>query len=567
MTLYTSLTLGVNRRWTLNDPLTMDMATYLRRFDVPVPGTKLEHLGVMSRALIGTLVNQPTLPWGLITDLAGVFDTSRETIYTIGRRIREGVLVRPNGRRPVQVDSPATVDPQPYPTINVTPTRIKRTVLTNVLPGGMTIRPQIESLQSALDTHRSEGWICELILEAGERAGRKLDEINLSALGQVVTARDELYFSDLVFLINVEPRHFVIVGGYVEEQCDSKTWGVALQLDHHTRGLQIIGLAEDGATMYPASIREAELSLQVQKDVWHIESKARQAVTDLERVALKAMERAYDLLCQIIKNGAQDDDDCLAEWVPADDKSEYLVDLSAQVRCLRGHLCDALELVDWRSGEIRSREINEWLLNQVLEELRALDHPRVRKLVKYLERQQDEMLTFLDLLEVCLAPWQRQLAQYLPDETQRKFFQATVARAWRLNRAVANGHTSFRSEAEFATALMAELVADDPVAFKLAEALLNILEGVVRTSCAAEAINSILRPYLTIKRSFQSRKTAQAWLNLFCLWFNMHPLKRSKRRRGDQPMSPYQYAGVKVYTDDGHETLDWLESIGYPTDN
>jgi hypothetical protein len=529
MTLYTSLTLGVNRRWTLDDPLTMDMATYLRRFDVPVPGTKLEHLGVMSRALIGTLVNQPTLPWGLITDLAGVFDTSRETIYTIGRRIREGVLVRPNGRRPVQVDSPATVDPQPYPTINVT--------------------------------------ICELILEAGERAGRKLDEINLSALGQVVTARDELYFSDLVFLINVEPRHFVIVGGYVEEQCDSKTWGVALQLDHHTRGLQIIGLAEDGATMYPASIREAELSLQVQKDVWHIESKARQAVTDLERVALKAMERAYDLLCQIIKDGAQDDDDCLAEWVPADDKSEYLVDLSAQVRCLRGHLCDALELVDWRSGEIRSREINEWLLNQVLEELRALDHPRVRKLVKYLERQQDEMLTFLDLLEVCLAPWQRQLAQYLPDETQRKFFQSTVARAWRLNRAVANGHTSFRSEAEFATALMAELVADDPVAFKLAEALLNILEGVVRTSCAAEAINSILRPYLTIKRSFQSRKTAQAWLNLFCLWFNMHPLKRSKRRRGDQPMSPYQYAGVKVYTDDGRETLDWLESIGYPTDN
>ena len=404
MTLYTSSTLGVNRRWTLDDPLTMDMATYLRRFDVPVPGTKLEHLGVMSRALIGTLVNQPTLPWGLITDLAGVFDTSRETIYTIGRRIREGVLVRPNGRRPVQVDSPATVDPQPYPTINVTSTRIKRTVLTNVLPGGMPIRPQIESLQSALDTHRSEGWICELILEAGERAGRKLDEINLSALGQVVTARDELYFSDLVFLINVEPRHFVIVGGYVEEQCDSKTWGVALQLDHHTRGLQIIGLAEDGATMYPASIREAELSLQVQKDVWHIESKARQAVTDLERVALKAMERAYDLLCQIIKDGAQDDDDCLAEWVPADDKSEYLVDLSAQVRCLRGHLCDALELVDWRSGEIRSREINEWLLNQVLEELRALDHPRVRKLVKYLERQQDEMLTFLDLLRSAWLP-------------------------------------------------------------------------------------------------------------------------------------------------------------------
>lgn len=567
MTLYTSSALGVNWRWALNDVLMTDIATWLRWFDIPVPGAQLEHLGVMARSFIGAMVNQQPRSRGLVPQLAEAFGTSRQTIYTIGERIGEGVFVRPNGRRPAQVNSPEPVVWPSYPMVAVTPNRVQRTVLTNLLPGGMTIRPQIESLQTALDIHRCEGWISELILAAGERAGRRLDEIDLSALGEVVTARDELYFDGKVFLINVEPRHFVIVGAYVEEQCDSKTWGVALQLDHHTRGLQIKGLAEDGARMYPASVREAELSLQVQKDVWHIESKAGQAVTDLERVALKALEHADELLRQINQDSAQDDDARLAEWIQADDKAEDLVDLSAQVRCLRGHLCDALELVDWRSGEIREHEINEWLLTEVLKELRRLDHPRVRKLVKYLKDQQDVMLTFLDWLEVPLVPWQRQLAQHIPDEAQRQFFQAAVARAWRLNRAVANGHISFRSLAESATDLMTELVADDPVALKLAEALFNILEGVVRTSCAAETINSILRPYLTVKRSFQSRKTAQAWLNLFCLWFNMHPLKRSKRRHADQPMSPYQYAGIKVYTDDGRETLDWLEAIGYPPDD
>jgi len=131
MALYTNSILDTNRRWTLDDPLTMDIATYLHRFDAPVPGTKLEHLGVMSRALIGTLVNQPTLPWGLITDLAKVFDTSRETIYTIGERIREGVFIRPNGRRPAQATDAVSVEPPPDLTVNVTPTRIKRTVLTN----------------------------------------------------------------------------------------------------------------------------------------------------------------------------------------------------------------------------------------------------------------------------------------------------------------------------------------------------------------------------------------------------------------------------------------------------
>ena len=44
----------------------------------------------------------------------------------------------------------------------------------------------------------------------------------------------------------------------------------------------------------------------------------------------------------------------------------------------------------------------------------------------------------------------------------------------------------------------------------------------------------------------------------------MHILKRSKRRHGNQAISPYQYAGIKVYTDDGCETLNWLEAIGYP---
>jgi hypothetical protein len=567
MLLDTPSTLGLGRRGTLVEPLTMDVATYLRCFDLPVPGTHLEHLGAMARAFIGTLLNHPERRRGLVTELAETLDTSRETLYTIAARIREGVLVRPNGRRPAEAKRPAPPGVPAYPSVTVTPNRVKRTVLTNLLPGGMTIRPQIESLQTALEVHRCEGWISELILEAGQRAGRKLDEISLSALGAVVTARDELYFDGLAFLLNVEPRHFVIVSGYVEEGCDAQTWGVALQLDHHTRGLQIIGLAEDGATMYPASVREAELSLQIQKDVWHIEDTTRQAVVDVERLALKALEQAERLRCQIQAEGLPDEHARVAEWVQADDEAERLVDVSAEVRRLRGHLCDALELVDWRSGEIRERETNEWLLAEVLRELRQLDHPRVRKLVTYLEGQQAQMLTFLDWLELNLAPWQRRLAHRVPDEAPRQFFQATVARAWRLNRAVANGHTAFRHEAEFVNEVMAALVDDDPAAFQLAEELLNILEGVVRTSCAAEAVNSILRPYLTVKRSFRSRETAQAWLNLFCLWFNMHQLRRSKRRHDDQPMSPYQYAGVKVYTDDGRETLDWLEAIGYPAEH
>ena len=156
-------------------------------------------------------------------------------------------------------------------------------------------------------------------------------------------------------------------------------------------------------------------------------------------------------------------------------------------------------------------------------------------------------------------PWRRKLARILPDAQEQLFFERTVARAWRLSRALVNGHRQFRSEAEFAL----DLVADDEKLRALSDELLNILENVIRTSCAAETVNSVLKPYLRVKRSFQSRETAQNWFNLFRLWFCMHPFKRSHKRQGQ---SPVQLAGIRVSAPDGRETDDWLEALGYPAD-
>ena len=79
--------------------------------------------------------------------------------------------------------------------------------------------------------------------------------------------------------------------------------------------------------------------------------------------------------------------------------------------------------VAWRSGEIRDREINQWLLDETLKGLRQLDHPRVKKLVTNLENQYDELLTFLDWLEVQLVPWQRRLARAFSDQQTASSFK------------------------------------------------------------------------------------------------------------------------------------------------
>ncbi len=530
---------------------------------------KRPDITIPNRLFIGAVVSLPrSQRWGAITWLSEAYQTSRETIYTIGKSAYEGLLFPPR-HSSSQAEKMIVTDsaPSSAPLVAVTDNRIKRSILTFLLPGGVTLRPMEDCLNVALGVTRSPGFLSQFINEAGRRAGEILDEIDYSPLGDIILARDETYFNDLAFLISVEPRTYVLLAGQVEESCDGETWGVSLAFDQNREGLQITGLAEDGATFYPRSQREVaalleiDFSPSVQKDVWHTEAKAAQTVTDVERIALRKLTKAHKM--------GEDQTDlpwnetAFDAWADVDEEAERLVQVSGEVRFWYGCVCDALEIVDWRSGEIRDREINQWLLGETILGLRQLGHPRVDKLVTHLEDQQDELLTFLDLLEIKIAPWRRKLVRALPDVQDQVFFERTVARSWRLSRALVNGHRQFRAEAEFALDLVAELITDDENLRGLAEELLNILENVVRTSCAAETVNSVLKPYLWVKRSFQSRETAQSWFNLFRLWFCMHPFKRSPRRQGK---SPFQLANIKVYTPDGRETDDWLEALGYPAD-
>ena len=534
------------------------------------PCWKRQDITLSDRAFIGAVVNLPRglRPWGAITWLSSVYRTSRETLYTIGAKIRQALLF--SGQEAERQDQPLllpTVHQPEWPMVTVTDNRLKRTILTFLLPGGVALRPMQDCLDVALDVTRSVGFTSQFINEAGRRAGEVLDQIDYSPLGDIILARDETYFNDLAFLIGVEPRTYVLLAGQVEEGCDGETWGLSLAFDQARDGLCIVGLAEDGALFYPRSQREAaglleaEFSVPVQKDVWHVEDKAAQTVTDLERIALRELQKAYEMEQKLADLAW--DENAFDAWAEVEEKAERLVEMSGRARFWYGCLCDALEIVDWRSGEIRDREINAWLLDETIQGLQQLNHPRVKKLVTHLRNQQDELLTFLDWLEIQLLPWRRKLARVLPDAQEQLFFERTVARAWRLNRALVNGHRQFRSEAEFALALVAELTTDDERLLALADELLTILENVIRTSCAAETVNSILKPYLWVKRSFQSRETAQNWFNLFRLWFCMHPFKRSHKRQGQ---SPFQLAGIKVYTPDGRETDDWLEALGCPAD-
>ena len=551
MTVYTTSSLSARVIWPEPiEPIWQILPGYTQS----LPGWKRTDLGLAERLFIGAVLNIPQeqRPWGIVSWLAGVLGTSRPTLYAIGEWAKVGLLSPPSLPKITSKDTSVSSFTDSKKAILVTPNRMKRMALALVLPGGVSGRSAEICLQTAFDEGRSPAFLSALVHEAGQRAGEILAKVNHAVMGAISQARGEIFVGHDPILLMVDPHSLVITGLYAAADRDAETWGCVL-LFTQDRGVQIKNLAEDGCIPYGKSCKLAKLYAAIQKDVWHSLTDVRKVIHDIEREAYRKLEEAEKLEKQLRK---QWDDAVFAEWVELNQQFE---DLLAQIKALTfwlGCLWDAVELVDWRNGEIRKRAINQWLADETLKGIKQLSHPRIKKLAERLENQLPEMLTFLDEIAQPLTDWQAQVQKHFQDVSCSNCFQRSVARLWRLEHALRNGHKKFRKAALEAGQWLAAWIDDDAQLKPLAEKLIDILERTVRTSSAAETINSVLRPYLDRRRECTDLVSRQLFLNLFTLWFNMHRFDRGPRK----DKSPYELAGIDLGTD------DWLTLLGYPSD-
>lgn len=508
---------------------------------------KLPHLGLADILFMTTIMSLPRKerPWGIATWMSETFVLSRTGLYDLNKRVRQRLL-------PL---TESCVLPEPKKaasTVMITPTRLARTVLTASLPGKVAIRPLQQLLNEAFDQTRSIGWISELLTAAGHKAGCVLQKIDTTPLGAVIVARDETFFQGSPLLLVIDPVSTTILFAQVTDDRKADTWAAALLIAQE-QGAIIGGLVEDMARMYDKSQEEIGMDVSVQKDVWHIERDGSQVLHDLERDAFRATNQVITLEKQLLKQWNETLFD--EKYVPAVIKEDLSYDKHALFAEWLSHFVDALEWVDWRSGEIRDRATNEWLMNETLTAMAAIDHPRIKKWVKTLRRHQSQLLTGLDWLDTSLQGCREKLAQVVAASEQKSFMQV-VARYWRLQQALINGHSSFGQQAQEATAAFESLIAHDCPHQQMAEALLDLLNAACRTSSMIEGVNKLLKQFLHNHQAFRSPETLQLYLNLFVLWHNMRIFERGKR----QGKSPYQLAGIDPGMD------DWLALLSYPAE-
>jgi len=269
--------------------------------------------------------------------------------------------------------------------------------------------------------------------------------------------------------------------------------------------------------------------------------------------------RAYGAIAAVIaleKNLLKKWDDLLFEekYIPAVARESEAIEQFDEFEAWLGHLCDALELVDVRSGEIRDAATSQWLLEEVVTGIEGIEHKRVKKFAKTLRNHQARLLTFLDWVATALTDYDAQLAVSIPDKDTRLQFIRAVARNWKLDQMLINGHRQWKAEARKAATLVESVTNTDAALAKFALLLRQILDASGRTSSLIESINSLLKSFFKNRKGFKNQETMQAFLNLFTLWHNMRVYDPRSKRGGK---SPFQLAGIELGND------DWLTLLGY----
>lgn len=512
--------------------------------DASAIAPKLPHLGMADILFMSSIMVLPRerRPWGIVTWLSEVFQLSRPALYDLSKRLVDRLHEASIQALP---DSQAAADALPA----VNDERLKRTVLTAAFPGKIALRPLQQVLGEAFDETRSIGWISELLAEAGARAGQVLDEVDYADMGPVMVLRDETFFQEHPILFMVDPVSGTILQAVVAPDRQADTWGLTL-LNAQGQGVEIAGVVEDMARTYPKSLREAEVEVSVQKDLWHIQRDGSQLCLDLERAAFRATRQVMALEKKLCKAWQ---DDLFAQYVAAVETEEKRYEQHAAFVTWFDHLCDALEIVDLPSGAIRDKATNQWLLDASLKAMAAIENDRVEQWLRTLGRHQTQMLTWMDWLASAMAPFQTQLAQVIDHPLAQSQFVRLVAKEWRLRQALTNGHRHLSTAARKTTAILHSVLADRQPLVTLAQQLSDLLDAACRTSSLVENLNGLLKQFLHNRRSFPSAQHLQNYLNLFTLWQNMRVFQRGKR----QGMSPFQRAGIQMDTD------DWLTLLGY----
>ena len=485
---------------------------------------------------------------GVVTQLAEEFRTSRRFVYDLAERVRDSLDWRQAGRRAQdhtqeelsrlrqRIRELEADCEQLSGQLAVERERAREQRFRLLLELGLC--PVSEDkiahcLESAFGSvgQVSSGWVNGQLKLAGAAA---LSIMRKAELCESVkeAAIDELFRHRQPILCVIDPRTLLATVPEAAENRKGETWQAVLK---QYPNLEFV--VSDQASGLRKGVNSCGQEIAHQYDVFHIKREIRRWLRSQEARCYEQMEKTEQArrLLEDPRLGAgariqasveySQKAAALDERLLAFDWTEVIVD----------YLDESLTAYDARRHRIRSKAEAEALIDEVVELLRETKAINTKPLIAVIEGARPGLFVFLKVVEEKLGRidvrWRHVRG------CRRTAFNA-IACAWHYH---SRAHKSEKAQSAYLTALVGlqywskriENFAD------VARQIYEALDQVVRASSAVECFNSLLRPYISVKKHL-----SQEFLALIALYHNTRPLKQ----RGNR--TPLELAGVDLGDND-----------------
>lgn len=470
-------------------------------------------LDMSSRIQIGLEMMRPAKErgWGRATELAQEYGCSRSWLYELGARtkaalktgLEPGQVGRPTKRKELMVD-------REY---------LRRAIVIMALSTG-----SVRSIQTGLELlfgiDRSVGHINQTLQIAGAAAKEKNEmmRVPLPVLGEA----DEIFAGRKPCLTVVDGRSFLVLNLTAADGRCSTHWGLTF-LEMRERGIAFQDMAADGARGIRAGLRDAELTIPLRPDLFHLLRDGKRLQNSLEKKAYKAITTAEQAK--------------RAEYEARQPKKR-----PGRPRKL------SLSVQEADQMEVQALETHDhfcWLLQEVR---RALDPITIDHHLRVPQQAQETIKAAIELLKTLpgekLSAFTKQVDDHLDELLAPLVWLHETLSHW-----CANLSPELEAWALLAWQDQSCCLEVFPPAYRQAVAAIwDAFALFHRSSSLAESLHSWLRPYLSIHRGMP-----QWLLPLLQLFWNHHSFSRGKRSGN----SPLQLAGL----DDAPSLANALDNL------
>jgi hypothetical protein len=486
--------------------------------------------------------------YGTVSRLAEEFGTSRQFIYEIAARVKEALEWQPAGRREgnhrhdevarlkdrickLEADCEQLTGQLALERAKARQDRFRLLLELALCPVSEDKIARCLEAAFGCDGQVSVGWVNSQLQKAGTAA---LAVMRKPALRESVreAALDELFRHRQPILCVIDPQTLLATLPQAAENRKGETWQAVLE---QYPNLELA--VSDQASGLRKGINACGREIAHQYDLFHFKR-------EIGRWLRAQEARCYELMEQVEQAHRLIEAPRLLSSARVQARVEHRQKVAILdqrllafdwIELIVRYLYQSLTAYDARRRAIRTRAGADTIIDEVVGLLNEVEVINTKPLRSMIEEARPGLLTFLTVLEEKLrrievrwryvtgcrlavfnaiaCAWHYRADAHLSQDRQRAYLRALCGL----------GHWSRRIEN-----------------FSEVQRQVNeALDQVVRASSAVECFNSLLRPYVSVKKHL-----SQGFLALIALYHNMRPLKQ----RGNK--TPLQLAGVDLGDDD-----------------